>query len=360
MTEFIADASKLAKVLKDVKSVVKPRQTMAILSHVMIDARDGVVTVTATDLDIAITRTVEAEVADAGTFTVEASRFTDVVGSYADGAQVKLSDADGTLMVTSGRSRCKFPTLPATDFPPMPFGDPITSIEATADFLRSLQATRHAHAPSDIARYYLIGSFMGNRSGLEICGTDSDRLSRQRPGIDAPDMPDIIVPSEMVDQMLKLPPGFAFEVAKDKVRCTFSSGLIVGKLVDSQYPDYARVIPDAGTIAKVDGDELASALNRIALLSGDKERTVNLSFEADKLTVRSRAGSTVEEGVEEMPCAMNGEPINIAFRSQFLRDALGALDADEIEIMLLGPRSPTKITSLSRPTMTLVVMPLIS
>lgn len=360
MTEITCDASKMARVLRDVKSVVKPRHGLAILSHVMIEARDGQVTIIATDLDIAITRTLTAEVETAGAFTVEAARFTDVIGSYAEGAQVKLADADGALVVTSRRSRCKFPTLPATGFPLESFGDVVTSIEASADFLRALQATRHAHAPEGLVRYNLIGTFMGNRDGLEMCGTDADRLSRQRPGIDAPEMPDIIVPSEMVDQMLKLAHGFTFEVAKDKVRCVFEGGEIVGKLVDSQYPNYARTIPDAGAVAHVDGDELASALNRIALLSGDKHRTVNLSFEQGKLTVRSRAGSTVEEGMEEMPCELDGSPLDIAFRSQFLRDALGALDADAVEITMTEWNAPTKITSPTRPTMTLVVMPLIA
>lgn len=377
MTEFTCTAAALAKILRDAKSVVKPRQTMLILNNVMIDARDGIVTVTATDLDIEITRTLPAEIETAGAFTVEAARFTDVIGSFPDGAQVKLVADGGFVKLTCARSRFSFPTLDANDFPPMPFTDPVASFDGSARLLQGLAAVRHAVSTNE-TRYHLCGAFIGNRDGLEIAATDGDQqLAICRPDIQA-DIGDMILGVGAIDAIVKRDGEFKVELVANaegmntRIRFAWPDATITAKLIDGTFPDYRKVIPDDPRDVIVDGDDVAHALGRIAMLSDDKARSVRLDFEKGKLTITSRT-ALVEDvlaragggGVEEMPCDYSGELARMTFRAAILRDAIASIDADKVTFGLSAPvlntgLGPVKVTSAARPDMTLVVMTMVA
>lgn len=370
MTIIVCEASALAKVLRDVKAVVKPRQTLAILSHVMIDARDGQVSITATDMDIVITRTFAAEVEEAGAFTVEAGRFTDVVGSFGDGPQIKLAAADGFVKLTCNRSRFSFPTLAAADFPPMPFADPIATFDGSPRLLQALAAVRHAVATNEV-RYALRGAMIANRNGLEVVATDGDQcLAICRPDLRA-DIKDLILGVDAMDILAKRDDEFLVEIVADsegansKIRFTWPDTVIIAKLIDGQFPDYRKVIPTDPTDAEVDGDDVAQALRRISMLSDDKARSVKFDFEPGKLTITSRTALLEDVlaragggGVEEMPCSYSGDPMTVTFKSSIVGAAVDALDADKVVFGLRSGQEPVKVTSPARADMTLVAMPM--
>lgn len=371
MTQITASATALARILRDVKSVVKPRQTMQILGHVMFDARDGQVTITATDLDMQIVRTFAAEVGEAGAFTVEAERFTNVIGSFPDGAQVELTEADGFVSLKSGRSRFRFPTLTAKDFPPLPFAEPITSFDGDARLLQALAAVRHAVSTNE-TRFHLCGAFIGTKDGgLEIAATDGDQcLAVCRPDLQA-DIEGLTIGTAAIDALTKRGGEYKVEICADaegaanKIRFTWADASITAKLIEGAFPAYAKVIPTETFDAIADGDDVAGALNRIAMLSDDKERSIRFMFEPDKLTItnNSRIAEDVmaragHGGVEEMPCAYSGEPISITFKSSIIGDAIKSLDADKVCFGLRSAVEPCKVTSPSRPEMTLVAMPM--
>lgn len=354
MTKITAEAPALGKALREVAAIVNRADTIPILSHVLIEAdASGSVRLTATDTLKRVERTIQATVEDAGAFTVEAARFAAVVASY--NGNVTIATEDGGAVVKSGRSRIRFGTLNAADFPPMPFGEVEASFVGGPDFVSALNRTRHAHGTSEV-QSMLMGALLTDRGGLEVVALDANRMAIVNLGVTG--VPAVIVPSATVDLVTKLASGsFDVAVAKDRIRFTFGATTVTSKLIDGNYPKYEHIIPrDQPRHAKVDADAMREALVRIALVADDRDRKVRLRFAGEAMTIALDANT--DQAWEEVPCAYVGDPFEIAFRSGYLRDALTAIDADEVTLGMDKPMSPMMMTADQAEGMTIIVMPI--
>ena len=352
MTEVIAEAKILGAALKDLAAIINRAGTLPILSNLLIETVGaGSIRITATDLMKRIERVVPVEVIEGGTFTVEGARFTSVIASYA--GQVKLVTDDKVVHVTSGRSRFKFGTLPADQYPPWPVDDAVATFIAGAPFVKALAMTRHAHS-TNISQPLLNGVVL---AGSDVAATDAQRLSMS--GGEFSGAPRTIVPTGAVDLILKLASDeFTVTLSEKFIRCDFGDTVMQAKLIDGTYPDYARIIPngDMPVRAIINADDLRAALGRFSLMADDKDRKVRLAFEAGKLTLSLDAN--VDAAAEDMPCQLTGDPLVVGFRSQYLRDALVALDADDVTMDMIDARGPMRMTAEQRPGAVLVVMPI--
>jgi DNA polymerase-3 subunit beta len=206
------ERAKLLRCLSHVQSVVERRNTIPILSNVLIEASaDGRVRIMATDLDLQVTESLDAaSVETAGAITVQAHLLFDIARKLPDGSQVSLETADNRMAVKAGRSRFSLPTLPRDDFPVIVEGDLPTSFELPARLLAELiDRTRFAISTEE-TRYYLNGIFLhvsdDDQPVLRAAATDGHRLARftlPRPE-GAAGMPDVIVPRKAVGELRKL------------------------------------------------------------------------------------------------------------------------------------------------------------
>ena len=248
----------LLRCLSHVQSVVERRNTIPILSNVLIEAEgDNSLRVMATDLDLQVIEHMDANVDSAGSITVSAHLLFDIARKLPDGSQVSLEAAENRMAIKAGRSRFSLPTLPRDDFPVIVEGDLPTSFELPAKTLAELiDRTRFAISTEE-TRYYLNGIFFhvsdDSEPVLKAAATDGHRLARftlPRPD-GAEGMPDVIVPRKAVAELRKLleeslDGNVQIDLSASKVRFTLGGEggvVLTSKLIDGTFPDYSRVIP---------------------------------------------------------------------------------------------------------------------
>jgi DNA polymerase III subunit beta len=358
----------LLKALGHVQSVVERRNTIPILSNVLLDAKDGALTLTATDLDLAIVEAAPAQTSIAGATTVAAHTLFDIARKLPEGAQVELATGDGRLALAAGRSRFQLQTLPREDFPAIAEGDlPFGFLLPVATMRQMVDKTKFAISTEE-TRYYLNGIFMHvteeAKPALRAVATDGHRLARV--AIDRPDgavgMPDVIIPRKAVTELRKLldeaEGDVRVQLSATRIRFSLANAVLSSRLIDGTFPDYSRVIPTANDkIMKIDTGALSEGVDRVSTIATDKTRAVKLSLTEDRLTL---AVTSPENGTasEELASSYTSTPIDIGFNSRYLLDILAQIETGEVEIHLADGASPTLIREGKDSPALYVLMPM--
>ncbi len=360
----------LLRCLGHIQSVVERRNTIPILSNVLIEAIGGsVIRVMATDLDMQIVETVEAKVETPGATTVSAHLLFEIARKLPEGSEVSLSASDGEMLVRAGRYQSKLKTLPRDDFPVLAEGELPTSFELDAkDIVRIIEKTRFAISTEE-TRYYLNGIFLhvtedGNGQ-LRAAATDGHRLARYtlpRPD-GAESMPDVIVPRKCVSELHKLlgeagDGRVQVELSPSKIRFTFGSAVLTSKLIDGTFPDYSRVIPTANDkLLRVDPKSFGQGVDRVATIATDKTRAVKMALDVDKVTL---SVTSPENGTaaEEVPGDYRAAPMEIGFNARYLKDIIDQIDGDSVELHLADASAPTLIRENEKSPALYVLMPM--
>ncbi|AOL23317.1 DNA polymerase-3 subunit beta [Erythrobacter litoralis] len=364
----------LLRCLSHVQSVVERRNTIPILSNVLIEASEGgAVKVMATDLDLQVVETMTAASVDSpGAITVSAHLLFDIARKLPDGSQVSLETADNRMEVKAGRSRFKLPTLPRDDFPVIVEGDLPTSFELPARTLAELiDRTRFAISTEE-TRYYLNGIFLHvtdeDEPVLKAAATDGHRLARftiARPE-GASGMPDVIVPRKAVGELRKLldealDGNVLVDLSASKIRFTLGGEggvVLTSKLIDGTFPDYSRVIPTGNDkLLKVDPKLFFAGVDRVATIATEKTRAVKMGLEPDKVTL-SVTSPDNGTATEELAASYASESFEIGFNANYLKDILDQIDADEVELHLADAGAPTLIRKDESSPALYVLMPM--
>jgi len=359
----------LLKSLSHVQSVVERRNTIPILSNVLIEASaDGSLKLMATDLDLQIVDSVEAQVETAGATTVPAHTLFDIVRKLPEGSQVSLSAAEGKMLVVAGRARFNLATLPRDDFPVIAEGELPTRFELPAETLKQIiDKTRFAISTEE-TRYYLNGIFFHvsdeAQPVLKAAATDGHRLARvtvPRPD-GASGMPDVIVPRKCVAELRKLldevDGTVGVSLSASKIRFDLGTAILTSKLIDGTFPDYSRVIPTGNDkLLKLDPKSFMDGVDRVATIASEKTRAVKMSLERDKITL---SVTSPENGTaaEEVSGDYAADPFDIGFNARYLMDILGQIEGDTVEVHLADAAAPTLIRENDKAPALYVLMPM--
>jgi DNA polymerase-3 subunit beta len=356
----------LLKSLSHVQSVVERRNTIPILSNVLIEARDdGSIRLMATDLDLQVDESVQANVTTPGATTVSAHTLFDIVRKLPEGSQVELNAAEGKMQLSAGRARFNLSTLPRDDFPVIAEGDLPTRFELPAATLRQIiDKTRFAISTEE-TRYYLMGIFLHLADDqLKAAATDGHRLARVTvPKPDGADgMPDVIVPRKCVAELRKLLEELEGTVevsmSPTKIRFGLGSAVLTSKLIDGTFPDYNRVIPTANDkLLKLDPKSFAQGVDRVSTIASEKTRAVKMNVDRDKVTL---SVTSPESGTatEELPADYGSDGIEIGFNARYLLDILGEIDGDTVEVHLADAAAPTLLRENDKSPALYVLMPM--
>jgi len=360
----------LLKSLTHVHRVVERRNTIPILSNVLIRAEGAVAGFKATDLDLEVSESAAAVVEQTGATTVPAHMIYDIVRKLPDGAQVELetSPDQGTLVLKSGRSRFSLQMLPESDFPDLTAGEFSHSFSiASAELKHLIDRTQFAISNEE-TRYYLNGIYLHSvdegGAKFRAVATDGHRLAQT--DIDAPagceGMPGIIVPRKTVGEIQKLVENedlaVQVELSENKIRLTVGSVVLTSKLIDGTFPDYARVIPQGNDKElTVDRLEFKNAVDRVSTIANERGRAVKLALSEDKLvlTVTNPDSGTA---TEELAVEFAAEGLEIGFNSRYLLDIANQLERDTALFRLADPGSPTLIQDVGDPNSLYVLMPM--
>ncbi len=356
----------LLKSLGHVQSVVERRNTIPILSNVLIEARDdNSIRLMATDLDLQVDESVAATVTQAGAITVSAHTLFDIVRKLPDGSQVELNAAEGKMQVNAGRARFNLSTLPRDDFPVIAEGELPTRFELPAATLRQIIDKTRFAISSEETRYYLMGIFLHVADDqLKAAATDGHRLARVvLPKPDgAEGMPDIIIPRKCVAELRKLleevEGTVEISMSATKIRFGLGSAVLTSKLIDGTFPDYNRVIPTGNDkLLKLDPKTFASGVDRVSTIASEKTRAVKMSVDRDKVTL---SVTSPESGTatEEIPADYGADTIEIGFNARYLLDILGEIDGDTVEVHLADAAAPTLLRENDKSNALYVLMPM--
>lgn len=356
----------LLKSLSHVQSVVERRNTIPILSNVLLEAKDdGSIRLMATDLDLQVDESVPANVDTAGATTVSAHTLFDIVRKLPEGSQVELNASEGKMQVNAGRARFNLSTLPRDDFPVIAEGELPTRFELPAATLRQIIDKTRFAISSEETRYYLMGIFLHVADDqLKAAATDGHRLARvtvARPdGADG--MPDVIIPRKCVAELRKLldevEGTVEVSLSPTKIRFGLGSAVLTSKLIDGTFPDYNRVIPTANDkLLKLDPKSFSAGVDRVSTIASEKTRAVKMSVDRDKVTL---SVTSPENGVavEELAADYGSDGIEIGFNARYLLDILHEIEGDSVEVHLADAAAPTLLRENDKSNALYVLMPM--
>ncbi|HUB64455.1 MAG TPA: DNA polymerase III subunit beta [Methylocella sp.] len=368
----------LLKSLGHVHRVVERRNTIPILSNVLLHAEDQALLLKATDLDLEVTERLPADVGEAGATTLPAHILYEIVRKLPDGAQVSLDSngGQGQLQLRSGRSRFTLQSLPESDFPDLATGELGHGFTLAAlDLKRLIDKTQFAISNEE-TRYYLNGVYLHTidveaHTMLRAVATDGHRLARVE--IPAPKgaigMPGVILPRKAVAEVQKLiedpSTDVRVEISAAKARFTFGDPntgagqvVLISKLIDGTFPDYVRVIPSNNDKRLVvEREPFAAAVDRVSTISSERGRAVKLALADSKLTL-SVTNPDSGSAVEELDVDYDSSPIDIGFNARYLLDITEQLDSDTVLFKLADPGSPTLVQDRDGASALYVLMPM--
>jgi DNA polymerase-3 subunit beta len=360
------------KALSHVQSVVERRNTIPILSNVLIEAGKGTLKLTATDLDIEIVESIPADVLRNGSATAPAHMLYDIVRKLPEGSQVQaelLTGEGGRLSVSAGSIRFELACLPKEDFPQMTAGALPHRFRLAADELKKLIAKTGFAMASDETRFYLMGIHLhavkeGKTKALRAAATDGHRLARFELELPegAGDMPGIIVPRKTVTELRRLlddaDGAIEISLSDTKIQFVFNGVELTSKLIDGTFPDYQRIIPQGNDKAlAVEAKEFAHSVDRVSTISSDKTRAVKLAVAKDKLTL-SVVNPDSGTATEELGAVYNAPALEIGFNAKYLLDITSQIEGRDIRFLLSDAGSPTIIEDADDPRWLYVLMPM--
>jgi DNA polymerase-3 subunit beta len=365
------ERAELLKSLGHVHRVVERRNTIPILANVLVRAEKAALSLKATDLDLEVIESISAEVSPAGSTTVPAHMFYEIVRKLPEGSQVVLESSSdrAVLAIRAGRSRFTLQTLPESDFPDLAAGDMTHKFTlAAADLKRLIDKTQFAISTEE-TRYYLNGIYLhvagsGKTQTLRAVATDGHRLAETDLSVPsgAAGMPGVIVPRKTVTEVQRLIEDtegeVAIELSSSKIRFSIGRVVLTSKLIDGTFPDYQRVIP-AGNDKEltVDKKDFEAAVDRVSTVSSERGRAVKLSLSSGKL-ILSVTNPDSGSATEELEVEYDADPLDIGFNSRYLLDIAGQLDGEVAVLKLADPGSPTLIQDKDAKGALYVLMPM--
>lgn len=364
--KFTISREAFLKPLMLVVSVVERRQTLPVLSNVLIHLNGDQLSLTGTDLEVEIVGYARLEQpGESGEITVPARKLVDICKSLPDKAEISFSEDAGRMIITSGRSRFTLSTLPASEFPTVEEGAGQVEFNLAGSTLKKLlEDTAFAMAQQDV-RYYLNGMLWEAAAGtMRAVATDGHRLalSQTEMPFDLPEKIQAIVPRKGVMELSRIlndDEQIGVVIGANHVRVQSPEFRFTSKLIDGAYPDYERVLPRAGTkFINGQRETLRQAFARAAILSNEKYRGVRLQIEGNLLKITAN-NPEQEEAEEEVVIEFEGDgDLEIGFNVNYLLDALNALSGERARISLTDANSSALMESPDYPGALYVIMPM--
>lgn len=364
------DRAALLRSLNHVQSVVEKRNTIPILSNVLMKAENGTLVLSTTDMDLEINEAVLADVKEAGATTAPAHTLHDIVRKLPDDHAVELDlGKDGNVMtVKAGRSTFRLSCLPVADFPEIGGAELPASFSLPAAELRALIDRTKFAMSTEETRYYLNGIYVhaADNDGVKVLravATDGHRLARfEMPlpaGAEA--MPGVIIPRKTVGELRKLleeaADSIEISLSNSKIRFAFDHIVLTSKLIDGTFPNYQQVIPTGNNkIVEVNPKLFSKAIDRVSTISDGKSRALKIALNGKVMTL---SANSPESGSATEDLEINGnDNMEIGFNARYLMDITSQIEGDGCRIILADAASPTIIQSAGDSSALYVLMPL--
>lgn len=355
----------LIKPLNQVAGIVERRQTLPILSNLLVQSENGTIKMTGTDLEVEVITHSSAEIKVSGETTLPARKLLDICRALPDEADINIAIEGEKAVIRSGKSRFTLLTMVAGEFPNLEAGGWDLSIELSQKVLKGLfERTQFCMAQQDV-RYYLNGlllEFEGKR--LRAVGTDGHRmaLSDVQLETDTGAVRQVIVPRKGINELVRFledsDEKVMLQVGTNHIRANLPTMVFTSKLIDGRFPDYTKVIPANQTkVVEIDRDTFKDALHRAAILSNEKYRGIRFSVETGLMKITAH-NPEQEEAEEELAVSYSGDTVEIGFNSNYMMDAVNALAGPKVEMGLTDGNSSGTLRAPGDEHTRYVIMPM--
>lgn len=361
-------AAELLAQLQSVTRVASTRSAVQALSGVQVVAASGGVELRATDMEISLRVPLTADVVREGTVVLPARLLLDVVRSLPKSASqvdLELRPDQGDVEVVAGSAKFHLRTLRAEDFPTLPEagGDTVVTVPAAA-FVETIAMVARS-ASRDETRPILTGILVSAQGAeLRMVATDSYRLSVKETTLETPLEGgfEANVPARALEELRTVVGSTGAETIRIGVRANqvvFEVGgaVLSSRLIDGQFPNYRQLLPEGFEHElRMSGEELGDVVRRISLMA-QKNAPLRLRFAEGELTVSAQTPD-VGEASEPLPVPFTGEPFEIGFNPEFLRDGLDSVGSDDLVMKLISPLRPGLIEGADASGFTYLIMPI--
>lgn len=359
--------------LQRVQGIVEKRNTMPVLSNILLETKQDGIELVATDLEIGVRGHYKADVQQAGSVSLSARKLYELLKEVADGEITLTTQENNWVQIQAGRSQFKIVGMAASEFPALPTIEREGRVAIPGSGLSSLiRKTLFAVGDND-ARYILNGLLITLHSSekkvtMRLVGTDGHRLAvaesdlTQSAGTDLPKEIKAIIPRKAAQEIRRLleeeegEPLLGF--TKNLVTFQKSGLFLTSRVMEGTYPNYQQVIPkESAKKASIERVALESALRRVAVLSKDKTNAVKVILQNGSITLHT-SSPDVGEATEDLPAQYRGESLTTGFNARYLLDALAVMDGDSVNLEISSPLSPCVLKSDGDPGFLCVVMPM--
>ncbi len=367
--ELRIEASELSKALQRVQGVVEKKTTMPILANVLLKASGkDQLTVAATNLEIGLTGTVQAQVKQEGAITLAGKAIYDIVRSLPQKEVTLKRTANNWVEITCGKISYKVVGMSAEQFPTMPTFESVDFFDIEPAALKEMVDKTLYSVSTDETRYNLTGVYcepMQNGPGLRMVSTDGHRLSIvEKPMNKMPPMKKgVIVPRKGFMEIRRLLDDGegAARIGFVENSAVFEKGntTLTMQLLEGQFPDYQQVIPAPSSVRIiVEKEKLSDALRRTSLLAPDKAQGVRLEVAKNTLALFAN-NPDLGEAREELDVEYTGEDaMKIGFNFRYLMDVIAVLTEEKVEIEVTEPLLPGIVRAVGSENYRAIIMPM--
>ena len=345
--ELVVRKNDLLRELQLFQGIVERKNTIPILANVLMEAKGDQVSLLATDLEVGLRSKCAATVTKAGSLTLPAKKFFEIVKSLPE-TDIRIAEDKGGVKIAADRFDSRLQTLPKEDFPTLPEsgGTPVAALERNA--VKEMVAKTQFAITGEDTRYFLNGAlFVLKPEEMSLVATDGHRLalvSVTRTGggsgkvkNDAEESK-AILPKKTLGELGRLlgegDGDIGYERGENHLFFQVGDRMLISRMIDGQFPAYERVIPKGNDKhIEFERDRLTAAVKRVALLSNERSRAVKIQIEKGKVDVTS-SSPDLGEARETLPVDYNGSAMQICFNAQYVLDFLAAVATDVVSLEL--------------------------
>jgi DNA polymerase III subunit beta len=365
--ELVVRKNDLLRELQLFQGIVERKNTIPILANVLMEAAGAEVRMLATDLEVGLRTRCEASVSRAGSLTLPAKKFFEIVRALPD-TDVRIEQQNSTVTVAADRFDSKMQTLPREDFPTVPEAGGTATATLPGKVFREMVARTQFAITSEDTRYFLNGAqLVLTPASMTLVATDGHRLAlvtvpREAEGTEELK---VILPKKTLMELSRLlgdgDEAIRYEQGENHLFFHVGDRLLISRKIDGQFPAYERVIPKGNDKRiEFERDRVTSAIKRVALLSNERSRAVKLLIDGGKVEVTS-SSPEFGEAKEQLNVEYSGPALQICFNAQYVLDFLSVVETDAIALELKDEVSQALMRPVNPPAghdYTYVIMPM--
>ncbi len=361
---------KIFKSISHLQGIVDKKNTLPILSNILIEAKDNNIILSSTDMDISIIEKLNCDILEEGATTINSQIFYDVIRKIEDNNEIEVISNNGKILtLRAGGSRFSLACLPKEDFPIIDQSNDGTVIKLKSKTLYKLIEKTKFAISNEETRYFLNGLYFNinnenNMNILTIVGTDGHRLAKFSHHLenDLEEVPGVIIPKKTINELSKLlsdlDEDIEIKISISKVIFYIGNCIFISKLIDGTFPDYKRVIPtDNHNNLEVGREMLLSAVDRVSTIANEKSPVIKFKLLKNIINLNT-INNENSTATEDLKINYEGDDFEIGFNSKYIMDIVNNLEDEKITLKFKDGTSPITAQEKSNSNLVYVLMPM--